>query len=87
MTLVLVSSPRSSNLHLEIRHEAHENDDTPSLEDRVLRLLSTSRHPLPRKDIRAELRVNNKRLGEALSALEVNREIRRTPRGWISNMH
>ena len=87
MTLQLVSSQRGSDLHLEIRDEAPEDEHAPSLQDRVLRLLSANRCPLKRKDLRAELGVNNQRLGEALSLLEANRKIRHTPRGWTSSMH
>ncbi|MBN1461823.1 MAG: AAA family ATPase [Armatimonadetes bacterium] len=82
MTLALVSQPDGSAIHLEIcdapsSPELHK----PVLEHLVVDLL---RHasPLSRQDIRAQLRVNNQRLGHVLARLEKRGQIHRSASGW-----
>ena len=53
-----------------------------TLDERVLDLIDGVDHPLRRKEIRARLAVNNKRLGQALVRLEQLGQLRRTKDGW-----
>lgn len=84
MTLVLVCAADGSASHLEVSEEPRpqEHRERP-IEDLIVELLGQSRLPVPRTEIRAQLRLNNQRLGQALCALEKRHEIQRTPRGWI----
>jgi RecA-family ATPase len=82
MTLALVSESDGSNTHLEIQEkDAAQYTQKPSLEQLVRDLL---RHTasLSRAEIRSQLRVNNQRLGNALTALEQRGQITRTEHGW-----
>lgn len=82
MTLALVSEPDGSNAHLEIRDgDGVTHPQKPSLEQLVMDLLGQTA-PLPRLEIRARLRVNNQRLGEALGTLEKRGQIQRNSEGW-----
>jgi len=58
---------------------------TPAdLPDAVLSTLGSAGRPLRRGELREGLRVNNRRLGEALTALEHAGRIRRGPDGWTA---
>ena len=66
--------------HLEI-----VPDDTtrePTLQERILQTLQRSPEPLPGKQIRTMLAVNNQRLTDALAALQQRGRIRRSAAGW-----
>lgn len=83
ITLALVSNPDGSATHLEVsRGEARIRASEGPLDSKVLELLELSDQPIPRGDIRARLRVNNQRLGEALSRLEICGRVCRTSSGW-----
>jgi hypothetical protein len=85
MTLALVSTPGGVDTHLELTAQLATESQEPPLSTRLLQLLNHSADPLRRTDLRAQLRVNNQRLGEALRALEKSGEICRTARGWALN--
>jgi hypothetical protein len=68
--------------HLALRAESREAD--ASLLDRVLALLRHSTSPLTRTALRARLKVNNQRLGEALTQLTERGVIVRSPEGWLA---
>lgn len=57
---------------------------TPSLDDQILEALRSAHQPLPRGVLRAQLRVNNKRLGDALRRLDEGGKVRRSDGGWIT---
>ena len=83
-TIELRTSTGGANPHLEVCASAHNNEPyVHPLHQEVLSLLSTSNGPLSRTAIRAALKVQNQRLGEALIFLERNRSIRRIDRGWV----
>jgi AAA domain len=58
------------------------DDDTPTLQDRLVDALRRSPTPVTRTDLRRLLAVQNHRLGQALLSLEALGRIRRTPQGW-----
>lgn len=57
-------------------------DDTPTIQDRLLDTLRRSPSPITRTDLRGLLAIQNRRLGDALQKLEALGRIRRTPQGW-----
>lgn len=87
LTLRLVSRPDGSATHLEMETEhtgtEQAKSQSPTLADQVVALLSDTATPRYRSDLRAELRVNNHRLGQVLAALERQGAIQRTDQGWI----
>ena len=79
MMLELVDDARG------IRLEVTGRDARPQpLDERVRQALAGSAGPRSRKALRAELKVNNKRLGDALDRLDQRGQIQRTPAGWIA---
>lgn len=86
LTLQLVSRPDGSATHLEIASSTSADDKAvdqpPPLADQVVALLAKTSTPLYRARLRAELRVNNHRLGQALASLERAGTILRTDQGW-----
>jgi len=70
--------------HLEITGDGPDDDTPPQpLADAVLQALRQAHGvPLTRAALRQQLRVNNKRLGDALNHLEQRQLIRRSPQGW-----
>lgn len=83
ITLALVSSPDGSATHLEVsRGAASIRSSEGPLDSKVLELLELSRGPVPRSEIRLRLKVNNQRLGDALSRLEICGRVCRTRSGW-----
>jgi RecA-family ATPase len=85
MAMELISKAHGTDIHLKLRAERSTDTQTPSLRSLVLKLLEKSDRPLPQTEIRAQLRVNNQRLGQALRALEKSEEILHTARGWARN--
>lgn len=77
----LVSRPDGSATHFEVI-AISEADSAESIEDRVLRALRDAHAPLRRQDLRAQLRINNERLGHTLAQLERERRVNRTEAGW-----
>jgi len=76
LLLQLVEEPP----HLEI--VADDTTMEPTLQERILQTLTRADEPLRRNQLRALLAVNNRRLGDALTALERLGRIRRTASGW-----
>ncbi len=68
--------------HLELVSPPHIDQPPVSLRDRVMERLSAAPGPMLRKDLRATLRVNNQRLGEALADLERQGRVQRGNSGW-----
>ena len=78
--LELISRPNGTATHLQVvdgrgRAEA-------SLAERILATLGEGGTPMPRKELRENLRVNNGRLGEALNRLERAGTLERGAKGW-----
>ena len=86
MTLSLVSRPDGSATHLALRDGAAVPAvvGPDKLADAVRELLRRTARPWTRQDLRAELRVNNERLGLVLEDLEKRRLVLRTPQGWAA---
>jgi hypothetical protein len=83
LLIELVSEGEVTYLAIREGHDASRGGGgPPSLPARILEVLSASKVPLSRAELRAQLRVNNQRLGDALSALEAARSVRRHPDGW-----
>jgi hypothetical protein len=77
----LISSDDGSATHLEV--VANQTSTTPSLlPDRLLPLLINAGKPLTRTFIREKLKVNNQKLGDALTDLENKGAIMRSIKGW-----
>lgn len=70
--------------HLRVCDDARSEAQLPEppLADAVRRILAGEPEPLSRVALRAALRVNNQRLGDALRHLERERVAERTPQGW-----
>jgi hypothetical protein len=81
LALSLVSRPDGSGTHLELAPAPTPALDHP-LEDLVLSELSGSQTALRRTHLRARLRVNNLRLGQALEALRAQGRVRADSTGW-----
>lgn len=81
MALRLACLPDGAASHLEIKDGVSAEAPETSLERKLVDLLRR-RGPLPRNQLRSELRINNHRLGGVLIALEKSGEIRRTQDGW-----
>lgn len=81
LEMQLVSRPDGSAAHLELVSPA-SLDTGGGLGERTVALLRHSSKPLTRTAIRKQLKVNNQRLGETLAALENEKQILRTPKGW-----
>ena len=84
LAIRLVSRPDGSCTHLEIadRETLPPIDPSYATNNAVLAQLAAAPGPLPRITLRAQLRLNNQRLGTALQELERLGRIRRTTQGW-----
>lgn len=83
LAIRLVSRPDGSGTHLEIAdHNAPAIDPAHATHKAVLAQLAAVPGPVPRTTLRAQLRLNNQRLGTALQELERMGQIRRTTHGW-----
>jgi len=84
LAIRLASRPDGSWAHLEIA----DQEAIPAIVDpcatnnAVLAQLAAAPGPLPRTTLRAQLHLNNQRLGTALQELERLGRIRRTTQGW-----
>ena len=87
LALQLVSRPDGSATHLELvsgtATDGQAPTQPPSLDDQVINLLATAASPQHRSQLRSKLRVNNQRLGQALTALEHKGTLQRTDQGWM----
>jgi hypothetical protein len=84
LDLRLAARPDGSATHLEIV-AAHTQASPAPLADKILDVLRNARARLPRAELRARLRVNNERLGEALAELENARHVTRYPDGYAAS--
>jgi hypothetical protein len=84
MVLRLACLPDGAASHLELKDAGLAEAPEVSLSQKLVDLLRR-RGPLPRIQLRSELRINNHRLGDLLIALEKAGEIRRTQDGWGLN--
>ncbi len=90
LELQLASSSDGTATHLEIVGSAPLQDiksaplgvGAPSLHERVLATLKAATAPLSRAQLRSTLRINNNRLGDALSELQCDGRIRRGNDGF-----
>lgn len=84
MLLQLVSDNLTGATSLCVRDGSLQKDGDRRLclEDGILDILTQSDAPLLRNALRARLRVNNQRLGEALALLDQQGRIARSHRGW-----
>ena len=84
MPLALVSRPDGTATHLALKDGAvvPAVDTAAVLSDAIRDLLKRAATGKTRQDLRAELRVNNERLGQALTDLEAHGTIARTAQGW-----
>ena len=83
----LCSRADGSETHLEIASPGqleHRGGAAPSaaLDQRLLELLGSAAHPLTRVELRRRLRVNNQRLGQALTDLDHAGLVARSQHGW-----
>jgi hypothetical protein len=80
--LELVTAPDGEAAALRVLSPLPQGD-RPDLDQLVLERFAPGAAPLTRAVLRAELRVNNQRLGEALERLERCGTIARTSQGWL----
>jgi hypothetical protein len=80
MTLQLLSGNDGDDTHLAITSALPCQPE--SLGDRIRDTLQQADEPMTRTAIRAALRVNNQRLGQALQELEDAGSALRTQQGW-----
>jgi len=80
LTLRLVETP--SGPHLEVGDPTGPIPAAPPLAASIIEALRAAARPLARGELRAELRVNNQRLGDALAALEKSGAVQRAADGW-----
>jgi len=69
-------------IHLAVRGGGSAEDRGRSLDERIIEMLAQAGSTLSRTDMRARLRVNNQKLGDALVRLEQAARVNRGERGW-----
>ncbi len=79
ISLNLISGPTS---HLAIVNQEQSEPADASLGARIIEALEQAASPRTRLALREQLRVNNQRLGDALTQLESTGQIERGPNGW-----
>jgi len=83
LALRLTSRPDGSATHLEpLLPLPVAQGKTLALADAVVQLLAATNQPLGRTTLRAQLKVNNQRLGDALTQLQQQNRLVRTGDGW-----
>lgn len=84
MLLQLVTDEVTGATSLCVRDGAlqRDGDKQPDLADRIIGMLAQSDTPLLRSALRAHLRINNQKLGDALAQLDQHGRITRSDRGW-----
>lgn len=85
IALRLATRPDGSGAHLElVAADANSliGSNGRALPEAILEALRSARAPLQRVALRAQLRVNNERLGDALTNLERDGLVRRDHDGW-----
>jgi hypothetical protein len=83
IALRLCSRQDGSATHLEVIDDVKAAPTQPTLPERIVQALCAQPNPVRRKTLREKLRINNQRLGEALTLLQQQGLIRRNSRGWI----
>ena len=84
LLLELVAGPNGEGVHLEIKPSGNEPDPARVLAAAIVVLLKESGTPIPRNQLRDQLRVKNERLGEVLLDLERRGRIQRSDAGWLA---
>lgn len=84
LNLRLVSSADETSCYLEVVDLQALPAAEISLEPAVLDAVAGADGPITRGALRAQLKVNNLRLGTVLDALLTRGAIRRTPSGWVT---
>jgi len=79
--LRLVADPDGGAAHLELADASRSAGAVRSLRDDILDALAAEKAPLSRAELRAKLRINNCKLGEALLELEKSQRIVRSDTG------
>ena len=69
-------------IHLAVRGGGLVEDRERSLDERIIETLAQAGAALSRTEMRARLRVNNQKLGDALTRLEQTTRVQRVERGW-----
>jgi hypothetical protein len=69
-------------IHLAVRGGGSVEDRQRSLDERIIETLAHAGTALSRTEMRARLRVNNQKLGDALTRLEQTARVQRVERGW-----
>jgi len=69
-------------IHLAVRGGGSAEDRGRSLDERIIEMLAQAGSTLSRTEMRARLRVNNQKLGDALARLEQAGRVHRGERGW-----
>ena len=83
ITLALVTGDGGAGAHLEVcRGERRVRASDVPLDTKVVELLEIQDAAMPRTDIRQRLKVNNQRLGDVLTRLELCGRACRTRSGW-----
>jgi hypothetical protein len=85
--LELVTNDAEESAHLRVKIEAsspapEESTKEEPLTERIVDLLRNAKSSMIRSALRDQLRVNNERLGHALTALEVAGTIQRESNRW-----
>lgn len=83
VTLQLSSKPDQNHTCLTVVHSGAPPEKADDLSEAVLELLTLASTPLLRTEIRRQLKVNNQRLGDTLTALKEKELIEKTKTGWI----
>lgn len=83
-TLQLRSRSDGTGTHLELVGESPDASRAAlTIAEQAREMLGHADGPMYRSELRANLRVNNQRLGQALEQLERNGLASRTPHGWV----
>lgn len=84
--IALVSKPDGTETHLEPSNLAESTLPKQPLVERVRLALAQAEKPMTRVALRDQLKVNNQKLGDALTVLENRKDISRTGEGWQTNL-
>lgn len=86
IALRLASSPGGSETYLKVLDSTQPDPSCPqpppAMGDRIVERLRSAHRPLTRFELRKQLRVNNRRLGEAMAHLEDHGVLVRRQHGW-----
>lgn len=85
ISISLVSKPDGSETHLEPSQNHPSRLPEQPLTERVRLALSQAEKPMTRTALRNELKVNNQKLGEALTELQNKGAVARSNDGWATS--